>query len=151
MSKYVGVKHQPTQTQTYWFEVPESLCKSVKMGSKVLCDTRRGNQEGIVVSIIEGVGQNKAQQTIGARFPLKKIVAATASLDIEEIHIPFDMQACWDLKDIYETMESYFAVGYFSGEIKFSTNNDLIKGYSEYLVAKMFDHGVLEGWYVARE
>lgn len=48
-------------------------------------------------------------------------------------------------------MEAYFAVGYFSGSIKFSINNDLIEGYSEYLVAKMFDHGVLEGWYIAKE
>lgn len=148
--KYVGVKHEPEQNKIYWFEVPELLCSAVKIGSTVSCDTRRGNQEGTVVSIIEGVEENKAQQTIGVRFPLKKIVAVKVSLNIEEIHIPFDMQACWDIKDIHETMEAYFASGYFGGEIDFTTNNDLIKGYSEYLVAKMFDHGVLEGWYIVK-
>lgn len=148
--KYVGVKHEPEQNKIYWFEVPELLCSAVKIGSTVSCDTRRGNQEGTVVSIIEGVEENKAQQTIGVRFPLKKIVAVKVSLNIEVIHIPFDMQACWDIKDIHETMEAYFASGYFGGEIEFTTNNDLIKGYSEYLVAKMFDHGVLEGWYIVK-
>lgn len=149
--KYVGVKHEPEQNKIYWFEVPELLCSAVKIGSTVSCDTRRGNQEGTVISIIEGVEENKAQQTIGVRFPLKKIVAVKVSLDIDKIHIPYDLQAYgWDLKDIYETMEAYFAVGYFSGSIKFSINNDLIEGYSEYLVAKMFDHGVLEGWYIVK-
>lgn len=150
--KFVGVKHKPEHNQVYWFEVPESLCEITKIGSRVLCDTSRGDQEGTVVSVIEGVGENKAQHTIGARFPLKKIVAVKMSLDIDKIHIPYDIQAYgWNLKDIYETMEAYFAVGYFSGSIKFSINNDLIEGYSEYLIAKMFDHGVLEGWYVAKE
>jgi hypothetical protein len=151
IKKFVGVKHKPEQKQVYWFEVPEPLCNSVKMNSQVLCDTSRGRQEGVVVSIVEGVGENKAQHIIGARFPLKEIVAVKVSLDIDKIHIPYDIQAYgWDLKDIYETMEAYFAVGYFSGSIKFSVNNDLIDGYSEYLIAKMFDHGVLEGWYVVK-
>lgn len=145
--KFVGVKHKPEHNQVYWFEVPESLCETTKIGSRVLCDTSRGNQEGTVVSVIEGVGENKAQHTIGARFPLKKIVSVKVPLDVDKIHIPFDMQAGGvNIGEVHSVMEEYYKNGFFPGEIKFSTNNDLIQGYSEYLVAKMFDHGVLSGF-----
>lgn len=144
----MGIKHHPEQTQIYWFEVPESLCTSVKIGDEVLCDTRRGHQTGIVTSIAEGLEQNKVQQVIGVgRFPLKKVIAVKISIEIDKIHIPFDMQAGGvNIGEVHNVMEEYYKNGFFPGEIKFSTNNDLIQGYSEYLVAKMFDHGVLSGF-----
>lgn len=150
MSKYAGVRHKPGQSVIYWFEIPEHLAPMVTMNSQVLCNTSRGQADGTVVAIIDGCKQNEAKKIIGNHFPLKKIIAVKTSLDIDKIHIPFDMQAYGgDLDDIYGTIEAYCAIGYFPRAVKFSVNNDLIQGYSEYLVAKMFDHCTLEGYYVS--
>ena len=72
--KYVAVKHQPDNDISYWFEVPCNLEDAVAVGKDVLCNTRRGDMTGYIVSIMDGVPEDVAVRIIGNRFPLKNIL-----------------------------------------------------------------------------
>lgn len=52
--KVVGVRHSPEQRTIYSFIVPAYLENDIYEGSEVLCDTRRGEANGVVVEVIEG-------------------------------------------------------------------------------------------------
>ena len=89
---YVGVRHKPGQDKLYWFRVPEALEQHVRLGSKVVCDTRRGSNEGTIVSILNGVTEDDmfAVAKCG-RMEVKSIIAVHIEPDIKTIHIPYDM------------------------------------------------------------
>lgn len=147
---YVGVKHKPEHDNLFWFSVPDSISKHIKVGAQVLCDTKKGASFGVVVSIIEGVSQKKAAGVIGDYFPLKGVLAVKRDVDISDIHIPWEMRQsspspdkiALRIKELYDTC-------YFHTPVTCSADNNLQDGYTAYLVARMFGHETLSAFCVA--
>lgn len=145
---YVGVRHKDNQSKLYWFEVPSELREFVRIGSRVLCDTSRGNNPGTVVSIIDGVEMRKVELVVGCtlRHPLKKILAVKGKIDLERIHIPWELEGEFPHKDEINLRISEFCeTGRFSEPVVLTHDFNLRDGYAAYLVARMFDHEKING------
>lgn len=144
--KYVAVKHQPDNEISYWFEVPEDLEGIVKVGKEVLCNTKRGDMPGYIVSIMDGVPQTEAMKIIGSRFPLKKLIGVATDMKLSDIYIPWKMSTSSpEPKLIAKRIDEFYAIGGFKTPVLFASNGNLKDGYSAYLVAKMFGHETLRG------
>ena len=148
--KYVGVRHQRNQTVTYWFESPEELAPRIYIGCEVLCDTSRGHNLGTVVSIIDGVTEHEAKAIIGNFFPLKKIIGVSIDVELNEIHIPWEMETSTPSPEsIANQISAFYDCAKFSVPVIFTPDLNLYDGYTAYLVAKMFEHERLHGFCTA--
>ena len=144
--KYVGVRHKPELPYLFWFSVPEPLSHLVSIGKTVMCDTRKGKTTGVVVQVIEGFLPSEAAKLIGDYFPLKQVIGVEMEFEVNEIHIPWDMQestpspeeiaAC--VRDLYS--------GCQRTAVSCSPDGNLREGYPAYLVAKMFGHDTIRGF-----
>lgn len=144
--KYVGVRHKPEHTNLFWFYVPESLSHLISVGQRIVCDTRKGKTTGVVVQIIDGFIQAEATRIIGDYFPLKPVVGLEMDFEIDEIHIPWDIQECNpDPEDIAACIRRLYS-GYQTAQISCTPDGNLHDGYPEYLVAKMFGHDTIRGF-----
>lgn len=150
--KYVGVKHQPDNEIAYWFEVPCNLEEVVGVGKDVLCNTRRGDMTGYIVSVMDGVPENEAIKIIGNRFPLKNIIAVSAEFKVPEIYVPWELEKeLPEPEEILQRVNEFYEYGCFKIPVSFSDTGTLLDGYSAYLVAKMFGHETLKGYCVASQ
>lgn len=148
--KYAAVKHQPDNEISYWFEVPQDLEDVVKVGKEVLCNTRRGDMTGYIVSIMDGVPQTEAARIIGNRFPLKKLLAVSMDMELSSIYIPWEMSNVSPEPElIAQRMNEFYDTGSFKTAVLCSSDGNLKDGYSAYLVAKMFGHETLRGFCVS--
>lgn len=142
--KYVGVKHKPEHENVFWFSVPESISDYVIVGTQVLCNTKKGENSGIVERVMEGVSQTEAVSIIGDYFPLKNILAVKRNLELSDIHIPWDMhQSTPSPEKIANRISELYHTGSFNTPVICSADNNLRDGYTAYLVAKMFGHETL--------
>lgn len=91
--KYVGVRHAPNQNSLYWFSVLEELLDYITVGTKVICDTRKGKTEGAVERVLDGFSEGEAKQISGNRYPFKSVVGAMVDYVVANIHIPWEMEA----------------------------------------------------------
>lgn len=149
MAMYVGVRHEPKQTSVYWFEVPESMKSVIKVGSEIICQTKKGENQGTVVCVMDGISKNEAAKIIGNYFPLKKVIAVAVELDISEVHIPWEMAGHTPTVDeIANRIQEFYDKGAF-GRVLFGADNNMLDGYSAYLVARMFGHDTIRGFYVS--
>lgn len=147
--KYVGVRHKHNQTTTYWFESPEELAPHIHIGCEVLCDTSRGNNLGTVVSILEGITEQQARAVIG-NFFLKKIIGVSVDVELENIHIPWEMETSAPSPESIATqISAFYNDAKFSVPVIFTQDFNLYDGYTAYLVAKMFEHEKLHGFCTA--
>ena len=148
--KYVAVKHQPDNDISYWFEVPCNLEDAVAVGKDVLCNTRRGDMTGYIVSIMDGVPEDVAVRIIGNRFPLKNILAVSAEFKVPDIFVPWELtQEIPEPDEIAQRINEFYEYGSFRIPVSFTDTGTLLDGYSAYLVAKMFGHETLKGYCVA--
>ena len=115
--KYVGVKHEPEQTVTYWFEAPDNIARQISVGSSVICDTRRGSMSGIVEQIMDGIPQNIARSVIGDHFPLKKVLAVSKDIPIQDIRISWEIDSNPSPEEIAERVREYYNHGKFDSPI----------------------------------
>ena len=148
--RYVGVQHKSNDNKIFWFIVPESLADTIKLGTKVVCDTRKGRDLGLVVSIIEGA---EARHLVPYR-PTREIVAVEQDFELSKIHIPYD----WNLAStnpsvdkISQRINEYYQSGRFKTVVLCHPDGTLRDGYTAYLVAKMFGHDTLRAFCVATE
>lgn len=142
--KYVGVRHAPNQTSLYWFSVPEELLDYITVGTKVICDTRKGKTEGTVERVLDGFSEGEAKQISGNRYPFKSVVGAMADYGVANIHIPWEMEASTPSPDkICCRMGEFYSTGTFKTKIVIAADGTLLDGYTAYLVAKMFGHDSL--------
>lgn len=149
--KYVGVKHEPEQTVTYWFEAPDNIARQISVGSSVICDTRRGSMSGIVEQIMDGIPQNIARSVIGDHFPLKKVLAVSKDIPIQNIRISWEIDSNPSPEEIAERVREYYNHGKFDSPIICDEDGNLEEGYSAYLVAKMLAHDTLRVLMYSRE
>ena len=150
--KYVAVKHQPDNEISYWFEVPYGLEDVVGVGKDVLCNTRRGDMTGYIVSIMDGVPEDVAVRIVGNRFPLKNILAVSAEFKVSDIFIPWELtQEMPEPDEIAQRINEFYEYGSFRIPVSFTDTGTLLDGYSAYLVAKMFGHETLKGYCVSSQ
>lgn len=146
--KYVGVQHKENQ-QAFWFQVPNELNKFVGVGSEVICDTRRGEALGTVVSVLDGLPDRDLNGIGGFQIPTKKILGVAAEVELAQLNVPLDMElSAPSSSKIAKRIDEFYTCGKFSTPVVFSPNDDLTDGYTAYLVAKMFGHKTLSGFYV---
>lgn len=151
--KYVGVKHKPEHKDIYWFAVPAEIAAYVSVGSEVLCDTRKGQNKGIVQIVLDGLSEDMMLQVakLGRRHgPIKNILAVSRDVELSEIHIPYFMESDPPLAEqIAERITEFYALGRFDTPVIFTPDMNLQDGYTAYLVATMFRQETLRGFCVA--
>ena len=114
----------------------------------MICDTRRGTQIGIVVSLFRYDGNDAVVRALreqnGATFPLRKIIAVYGAMPISKIVIPDRMRHTTprDKKVAARCLE-WYQFGHFQTEVVVNQNFVLSDGYSAYIVAKALGHRVL--------
>jgi len=143
---YAAIKHKPEQEKLYWFKVPDRLVKYVELESQVLCDTSVGKTLGTVKKIMSGFEDNDFLHFTDGK-EIKNILSVMVDFNIEDIHIPWDMQKSPPNKSkIAKRVGELYEHGRFYTSVTFTPDKRLIDGYSAYLVAKMFGHGRLYGY-----
>lgn len=151
--KYVGVKHKPEHTNLYWFAVSGELATYVGVGSKVLCDTRKGHQKGVVQIVLDGVSEDemlRIAQFSRQYLPVKNIIAVEMDAELKDIHIPYSMEETPpSAEDIAKRVNEFYEHGRFDTPVIFTQDMNLQDGYTAYLVATMFGHETLHGFCVA--
>lgn len=89
----VLVKHSEQQAKKYCFAVPDSVLPHIHQGDSVICETRRGNNPGCVVSsVLTGEDAERVMAENGATTPLRNIIAVVKNIDIVGIRIPIWME-----------------------------------------------------------
>ena len=89
----VLVKHSEQQTKKYCFSVPDSILPHIHQGANVICETRRGNNPGCVVSpVLSGEDAERVTAENGATTPLRNIIAVVKNIDIVGVRIPIWME-----------------------------------------------------------
>ncbi len=147
--KYVGVQHEQYQGEyrdvVYWFVVIDDIADHVRINSRVICDTRRGKNDGRVVYILEGIPEEMAKSIIGERFfPLRQVVSVYMDVNLEDIFIPWETEvAAPEVGEIARSITHYYVNGKFQAPVKLMPNMALCDGYTDYLAAKMFGHNTL--------
>lgn len=147
METFVGVQLKSDSTLAYWFSVPEELREDIRMGCNVICTTVRGNLEGKIVKILDGISNNDALKIIPERyFPLKEIIAVSRQYDLKDIYIPMELEmVSIKPEDIANRMKEFYDTGRFS-KVIVKSGGQLVDGYDAVLVAKMFGHDSILGW-----
>lgn len=137
----VSVKHPSGGEKEYWFEVPVGLVSQTKKGSRVVCDTIRGREFGIVNSdVISGENVEQLAIRLGARLPLKKILSVTNLMPMNKIKVPMRFIYTRPHPDkIAKRMREFYDHRAFDTDVVVDQNGNLLDGYTAYLVAKMFD------------
>lgn len=137
----VLIKHNTEQSKKYCFAVPDHLLPHVKMGVNVICDTRRGNMPGVVVSDV--MSGDEADQEIermlmecGARMPLKYISAVVETIDISDVRVPIWMEMSTPHKSKLDRRKRELQeFGYFHTNV--CIEDGILKdGYTAFLVCK---------------
>lgn len=149
------VKHNPRGKKTFCFKVPEDLKSLIKIGDKVLCDTRIGISLGEVVLIIDCNLDKEAQSLVGVSDSLKEIIAVETKIPTEKVLIPSAFKNSFpSLQKINNRLKEYKATGTLKTFITFIAQENgcvLIDGYTAYLVARMFGLETLEGFCCPRD
>lgn len=137
----VLVRHSPEQSKKYCFSVPDQLLPHVKQGVHVICDTRRGNMPGIIVSDVmngEAADQeiNRMLRECGANMPLKSISAIVENIDITNVRVPIWMEVSTPHRSkIDQRKRELKEFGCFHTNVH--VENGILKdGYTAYLVSK---------------
>lgn len=137
----VEVKHRPNAKKTFWFEVPDDLVKMIHADSLVLCDTRRGEQEGRVLNgILSGDGIEHLLVAQGAVLPLRQVVGVMNEVPVETIKVHEYMAHSRPAQDkLIARIKEYHKDGYFKTPVSVDKDGYLKDGYTAYLVAKMMN------------
>lgn len=135
---YVGVKHNPESTKLFWFSVPENITHRVMLGSRIICDTKKGSGEhGVVCQINNQVLDQEGIRALTNGRNLKSITGVECDVNLSDIKIPvkFARTTVHDDK-IAKRLEEFESTGEFNTRVIVrASNNMLADGYSAYLAA----------------
>lgn len=136
----VEVKHQQNAEKSYWFEVPTAMAGLIQKGDTVVCETRFGEQPGIAqTGVLSGDGIERMAKAAGAKLPLKRILAVTYKVPMENIKLHPSMAVTKPaVRKLTKRIEEFYETGAFNTKIATSADGYLNDGYTAYLVAKMF-------------
>ena len=131
------VKHSENN-KTYWFGVPKHLEGELHTGDRVVCDTVKGTQGGVVVSAgMRDQDVADVMKASGATYPLRMIVGVTRDIPLKKIVIPeeFKRTPPLDAKLAKRFLE-YHYTGNFHTKVLVDEKGVLRDGYTAYLAAK---------------
>lgn len=137
MMKAVLVKHTE-DGKPYCFGLPDWFDLHINIGTRVLCQTRRGVTDGVIVSnVCEGALAEDMARRNGATFPLSKIKEISINMKLDDLLIPEAIRNSHPSpRKIQQRSEEYSKYGRFLNRIAVSKHNVLYDGYTAYLVAK---------------
>lgn len=137
----VFVKLDLCDGKEYCFEVPDCMRDMIFGGTRVLCNTARGQQTGVVtVPIMSGAGAEEMAVRNGATFPLQQVVGVVATMDVNQIQLPEHLRRSVPaVEKLQRRMFEYARDGYFHTNVEVDSNGVLLDGYTAYLVCKMWD------------
>lgn len=145
----VEVRHKPEHTRFWYFVVPEKLCDSVEVGSTVLCETRKGRKDGIVMSVkeIEFTEDEISRLTNG--HIIRPIIAVETNFKTNDVIIP-DRFLSTNPRDskVQKQIDSISRDGVFSTNVIIKADNVLVDGYSALIAAKMLGMRTIRGFMV---
>ena len=82
------VKHSEN-SKIYWFGVPKQLEGELHSGDRVVCDTAKGAQSGVIISAgMRDQDVADVMKASGATYPLRMIVDVTKDIPLKKIVIP---------------------------------------------------------------
>ena len=131
------VKHSEN-SKIYWFGVPKQLEGELHSGDRVICDTAKGAQDGVVVSAgMRDQDVADVMKTSGATYPLRMIVNVTKDIPLKKIVIPEEFKRTpprdWKLA---KRFLEYHHTGSFHTKVLVDEDGILRDGYTAYLAAK---------------
>ena len=131
------VKHSQN-SKVYWFGVPKQLEGELHAGDRVICDTAKGAQSGVVVSAgMRDHDVADVMRSSGATHPLRMIVDVTKDIPLGKIVIPEEFRRTpprdWKLA---KRFLEYYHTGSFHTKVLVDEAGVLRDGYTAYLAAK---------------
>ena len=131
------VKHSQN-SKIYWFGVPQQLEGEPHSGDRVICDTAKGAQDGVVVSAgMRDQDVADVMKTSGATYPLRMIVNVTKDIPLKKIVIPEEFKRTpprdWKLA---KRFLEYHHTGSFHTKVLVDEDGILRDRYTAYLAAK---------------
>lgn len=151
----VAVKHTQDSVKNFWFKVPLELESCVRVGSEVICNTRRGLSKGYTVAVLSetfatqnSIFGNVCVEEGKIPLSLKELVAVKINVPIEQILIPevfkHSVPSAYKIK---KRILEYTKYGTFHTQVKFGAGDMKLRdGYTAYLVAKMLGVKLLTGF-----
>jgi hypothetical protein len=140
---YVGIKHKNEPDKIYYFKATAEIIEHLKVGMNALCNTRKGLEEGEVVSFI------------GKHCTNQHIISDVVGFQAKELAMD-RIQACQEWTEpnpekIAKRVEEHRSGGEYKTRIVVDTDGHLKDGYTAYLTSKMLDHSTIENvWVVKR-
>lgn len=135
---YVGVKHKPESNRLFWFSVPDNISHRVLLGSRIVCDTRQGNNErGVVCQINNQVLDADGVKRLTNNRPIKSITGVECDFNLADIKIPskFARSNIHEEK-LQKRIEEFEATGMFNTSVIVRASDGMLKdGYSAYMAA----------------
>lgn len=134
----VLVQHNKQNTKKYCFAVPDHLMPYIEYGADVICDTRRGNMPGKIVSpVMTGEEADRAITDKHATTPLKNVISVVKNIDIGNVLIPISMELSEPRKEkLDKRKQELKSIGCVKTKVKVDEDGFLRDGYTAYLVCK---------------
>lgn len=135
---YVGVKHSPESTKLFWFSVPDNIAHRIMLGSRITCDTKKGNNEhGVVCQINNQVLDAEGLKRLTSNHKLKSITGVECDMLLSDIQIPNKFSRTTVHPDkIERRVQEFESTGSFNTPVVVrAVNSSLADGYSAYLAA----------------
>lgn len=131
------VKHSEN-SKIYWFGVPKQLEGELHSGDRVVCDTAKGAQSGVIISAgMRDQDVADVMKASGATYPLRMIVDVTKDIPLKKIVIPEEFKRTlprdWKLA---KRFLEYYHTGSFHTNVLVDEKGVLRDGYTAYLAAK---------------
>lgn len=147
--KVAMVKHSK-DGKTLWFEVPEELEDKIDDGTRVVCDTVRGQQPGFAVGRpLDSDSVHDIMEKSGAVFPLRKILSVKGAgtektegvtlkkVPMENIKVHgYLLSSKPSNSKIAKRFMEYYHTGGFRTRVIVTERGVLKDGYTAYLAAK---------------
>lgn len=132
----VEVKHKPSHTKRWWFAVPEFAKNNISTGDSVICDTRKGKNNGVVCAVARDISSKFAMH-LSNGHKLRNIVGIERSINVDELSIPKSIQEFGiNQEKVEKQIELFQEIGMFKTRIVANKHNVLIDGFSAYEAAK---------------
>lgn len=134
----VLVQHRPDSQRQYCFEVADRLLPYVHKGVKVVCDTKRGNEPGVIASdVLTDEDARSAIIEHGASFPLREIIAVIKEIDISNVRVPIRMLDSQPKEEkLHQRKAELKRLGGVATNVVVRDNGILCDGYTAYVVCK---------------
>lgn len=148
--KLAEVKHKKNDERTWWFAISKSIEPFVDVGKSVLCRTRYGNSDGVVVGLIEtdkNFDKDELKKLTNNHLELKKIFAVKTKIPIDKIKIPESFIKTNPSEDkINQRIDEFNTYRKYQTIVYVDKYFCLKDGYTAYIAAKSLNQKYIEAY-----